>query len=58
MSLFQTHISETKPECQWVSELFQEHKHYTDVYDKYGLLTNKVSYFIFDHYHPYGRKVA
>lgn len=39
--LIQTHISENKSECQWVKELFPNHKSYTDVYDDCGLLTNK-----------------
>jgi len=38
----QTHISENKPEIQLVKELFPESKHYTDVYDRAGLLTGKM----------------
>jgi guanine deaminase len=34
----QTHLSENTAECEWVSELFPERKHYVDVYDHYGLL--------------------
>ncbi|CAI4056999.1 guanine deaminase SKDI_04G0100 [Saccharomyces kudriavzevii IFO 1802] len=37
----QTHLSENKKEVQWVQELFPECANYTDVYDKYGLLTEK-----------------
>lgn len=37
----QTHLSENKAECQWVKELFPNHKSYTDVYDDCGLLTDK-----------------
>lgn len=35
---FQTHLSENKKECEWVSELFPERKNYLDVYDHHGLL--------------------
>lgn len=34
----QTHISENKPEVALVKEMFPECEHYTDVYDKHGLL--------------------
>lgn len=34
----QTHISENKGEIELVKELFPGHEHYTDVYDKHGLL--------------------
>jgi guanine deaminase len=34
----QTHISENKNECRMVAEMFPEYTHYTDVYDKHGLL--------------------
>lgn len=37
----QTHLSENKEEIQWVQDLFPECESYTDVYDKYGLLTEK-----------------
>ncbi|CAI1884804.1 hypothetical protein SEUBUCD646_0D00190 [Saccharomyces eubayanus] len=37
----QTHLSENKKEIQWVQKLFPECTNYTDVYDKYGLLTEK-----------------
>ena len=40
---FQTHISENTGEIEFVKELFPESLHYTDVYDKCGLLSNKVS---------------
>lgn len=35
----QTHISENKNEIKLVGEMFPGHSHYTDVYDKHGLLT-------------------
>lgn len=35
----QSHISENKGECIWVSELHPECKNYADVYDAHGLLT-------------------
>ncbi|MEH6456451.1 MAG: guanine deaminase [Cocleimonas sp.] len=35
---FQTHLSENKKECEWVSELFPERENYLDVYDHHGLL--------------------
>ena len=35
---FQTHLSENKKECDWVSELFPQQKNYLDVYDHYNLL--------------------
>ena len=37
----QTHVCENKPEIAWVKELFPECKHYVDVYDCAGLLTEK-----------------
>lgn len=37
----QTHISENKAEIELVKELFPDSKHYTDVYDRTGLLTDK-----------------
>ena len=37
----QTHISENKGEIALVEELFPDSEHYTDVYDKAGLLTSK-----------------
>ena len=35
---FQTHLSENKKECEWVSELFPERENYLDVYDRHNLL--------------------
>ena len=35
---FQTHLSENKKECEWVSELFPERENYLDVYDHHDLL--------------------
>jgi guanine deaminase len=37
----QTHLAENKKEVAWVKELFPWSKDYTDVYDHYGLLTDK-----------------
>jgi len=37
----QTHISENHNEIALVKELFPDHKHYTDVYDKHGLLSSR-----------------
>ena len=42
--LFQTHISENKEEIAEVQKIFPSSKHYTDVYDSHGLLTNKVTH--------------
>ena len=36
----QSHISENRGECVWVSELHPECSSYADVYDKHGLMTN------------------
>lgn len=37
----QSHISETPDEVEAVKNLYPDYKHYTDVYDKNNLLTNK-----------------
>lgn len=37
----QTHISENKPECALVKEMFPDYDSYTEVYDGHGLLTSK-----------------
>merc|ERR1711939_827661 len=37
----QTHISENKAECALVREMFPASQNYTDVYDSYGLLTDR-----------------
>ena len=37
----QSHLSENLAEIEWVKSLFPDRKTYTDVYDHYGLLTNK-----------------
>lgn len=37
----QTHISENTGEIELVKELFPEAKNYADVYDRFGLLTNR-----------------
>lgn len=36
-----THVSENVAEVEWVHELFPEAKSYADVYDRYGLLTDR-----------------
>ncbi|XP_060597774.1 guanine deaminase-like, partial [Ruditapes philippinarum] len=37
----QTHICETKPEVEYVAQLYPDSKNYATVYDKAGLLTDK-----------------
>ena len=37
--LIQTHLAESVAEVQWVKELFPDAAHYTEVYDRAGLLT-------------------
>jgi guanine deaminase len=37
----QSHLSESFAECEWVKELHPDCASYTDVYDKYNLLTEK-----------------
>lgn len=37
----QTHVSETKGEVEWIGNLYPDHDHYVDVYDKAGLLSRK-----------------
>ena len=37
----QSHLSENKKEIVWVKELHPECKNYAEVYDRYGLLTDK-----------------
>lgn len=37
----QSHLSETKKEIAWVKELHPECKNYAEVYDRFGLLTDK-----------------
>ncbi|MFT2109533.1 guanine deaminase [Marinomonas sp. 2405UD68-3] len=36
-----THLSENQQECEWVSSLFPESKHYLDVYDQHKLLSER-----------------
>ena len=36
-----THLSENHSECDWVADLFPESKHYLDVYDQAGLLSQR-----------------
>jgi guanine deaminase len=40
--MLQTHISENKGEVVAIRELYPECRTYADVYDRAGLLTNKV----------------
>lgn len=40
----QSHLAESKSECQWVQELFPWSKSYLDVYDRFGLLRPKAIY--------------
>ncbi|CCE66157.1 hypothetical protein TPHA_0O01900 [Tetrapisispora phaffii CBS 4417] len=37
----QTHLSENIKEINWAKELFPECKSYTEIYNKYGMLSNK-----------------
>eukprot|EP00041_Stephanoeca_diplocostata_P006126 m.76580 g.76580 ORF g.76580 m.76580 type:complete len:305 (+) comp16185_c0_seq2:8-922(+) len=37
----QSHLSESKAECDWVAQLHPQHSSYTEVYDACGLLTDK-----------------
>ncbi len=37
----QTHLAESKAECELISKLFPDDPHYTGVYDRHGLLTGK-----------------
>lgn len=37
----QTHLSESIPEVQRIAELFPDDPHYTGVYDRFGLLTDR-----------------
>lgn len=37
-TFIQTHVSENKDECKWVSELFPEARSYLDVYERFGLM--------------------
>jgi len=36
--LMQTHLSEQKPEIEWVRELFPDARDYLDTYERYGLI--------------------
>lgn len=36
-----THLAENPEECAWVAELFPQSKHYLDVYDQAGLLSQR-----------------
>jgi guanine deaminase len=40
----QSHVSESRAEVAWVTELFPETKSYLDVYDRYGLLGERTIY--------------
>jgi guanine deaminase len=37
-TFIQTHVSENKDECKWVSELFPQARSYLDVYERFGLM--------------------
>lgn len=39
--LVQTHLAETRDEIQWVKELFPKFSSYTEIYDHFGLVTEK-----------------
>ncbi|MCA9296416.1 MAG: amidohydrolase family protein, partial [Phycisphaerales bacterium] len=38
-TFLQTHLAESRRECDFVRTLFPDDAHYTDVYDRFGLLT-------------------
>lgn len=38
----QSHICEQKPEVEYTLKLFPDHEHCTAIFEKSGLLTNKV----------------
>jgi guanine deaminase len=38
-TFIQTHLAESRKECEFVRVLFPDDAHYTDVYDRFGLLT-------------------
>ncbi len=40
----QSHVAENRDEVAWVSELFPRHRSYLDVYDSFGLLTERSIY--------------
>jgi guanine deaminase len=40
-AIIQTHLAETREECRLVGELFPHDPHYTGVYDRHGLLTER-----------------
>jgi len=37
-TFIQTHVSENKDECTWVSKLFPQSRSYLDVYERFGLM--------------------
>jgi len=37
-TFIQTHVSENKDECSWVSDLFPQARSYLDVYERFGLM--------------------
>jgi guanine deaminase len=40
-AIIHTHLAESKHECEFVKQLFPRDSHYTGVYDRHGLLTNR-----------------
>lgn len=40
----QTHVDENRAEIEWVKELFPSSKNYLDVYDQYGMVTERSIY--------------
>ncbi len=40
-AFIQTHLAETKNECETIAELFPDDANYTEVYDRHGLLTER-----------------
>ena len=39
--MLHTHLAENADECEWVKELYPEQRSYLDVYDHYGLLSER-----------------
>ncbi len=39
--VIQTHLAESRPECELVAKLFPDDPHYAGVYDRHGLLTDR-----------------
>ncbi len=40
-AVIQTHLAESRPECELVAKLFPDDSHYAGIYDRHGLLTDR-----------------